>query len=398
MRLLTLLFALYALLATLPGVARGGDASVAGYVAGEIRLFPDKPLLPGQFETTQPSFIVAPEFRYRTDGGQDQFTLIPFLRLDAHDNNRTHFDLREAYWLRRGEAWDVTVGLNKVFWGVTESRHLVDVVNQTDWVEDIDEEDKLGQPMVNFNLQREWGSLGLFLLPGFRERTFSDVNGRPRFPAFIDSKHAVYESSRGRGHVDFAARFSHFFGNFDVGASYFRGTGREPRLVPNPSGDRLTPHYDLINQGGLDVQYTKDAWLFKFEGIMREGQGKTFGALVGGFERTLHQVVGSSDLGLLLEYQYDGRDETAPFTSSDDDLFFGARYALNDTKDTSVLTGAIIDRDTRATALLIEAERRVSRRLKLEIEGRLFMNTEPSDPLYFFRNESYLTTRMSFFF
>ena len=398
MRSQTLLLAIVALLVALPGVTWGGDASVSGYVAGEIRLFPDKPLLPGQFETSQPSFLASPEFRYRTDDGQDQFTLIPFLRIDGRDGNRTHFDLREAYWLRRGKGWDMIVGLNKVFWGVTESRHLVDVINQTDFVEDIDEEDKLGQPMVNVNFQREWGTVSLFLLPGFRERTFANSDGRPRFPLPIDTDKAVYESSQGRGHVDFAARYSHFFGDWDVGVSYFRGTGREPRLVPNPSRDRLVPHYDLINQGGLDVQYTKDAWLFKFEGIAREGHGDTFGALVGGFEYTLYQVAGVADLGLLFEYQYDGRDETAPFTLADDDVFFGARYALNDSKDTSILGGAIIDRETRSTAWLVEAERRISTHLKFEFEARLFTNTKPADPLYFFRNDSFLVTRLSYFF
>ena len=398
MRHHTLLFAIAALLVLLSGTALGGDASVSGYVAGEIRLFPDDPLSPLQFATSQPSFLASPEFRYRTDDDQDQFTLIPFLHLGGRDDNRTHFDLREAYWLRRGDGWDMTVGLNKVFWGVTESRHLVDVINQTDFVEDIDEEDKLGQPIVNVNLQRNWGTVSLFLLPGFRERTFADSEGRPRFPLPIDTDATVYQSSRGRGHVDLAARYSHYFGDWDVGASYFRGTGREPGLVPNPSQDRLIPHYELINQGGLDVQYTKDAWLFKFEGIVREGHGDTFGALVGGFEYTLYQVAGAADLGLLFEYQYDGRDETAPFTLADDDIFFGARYALNDLKDTSILGGAVIDRDTRAAALLVEAERRVSTHLKFEFEARLFTNTEPADPLYFFRNDSFLVARLSYFF
>ncbi len=235
MRFQTLLPAIVALLVALPGVTWGGDASLSGYVAGEIRFFPDKPLLPGQFETSQPSLLVSPELRYRTDDGDNQFTVIQFLRLDGRDGNRTHFDLREAYWLRRAEGWDITVGLNKVFWGVTESRHLVDVINQTDFVEDIDEEDKLGQPMVNVNFQREWATVSLLLLPGFRERTFANSDGRPRFPLPIDTDNAVYESSQGRGHVDFAARYSHFFGDWDVGVSYFRGTGREPRLVPNPS-------------------------------------------------------------------------------------------------------------------------------------------------------------------
>ena len=35
--------------------------------------------------------------------------------------------------------------------------------NQTDGVEDIDSEDKLGQPMVNLTLERDWGALDLYV-------------------------------------------------------------------------------------------------------------------------------------------------------------------------------------------------------------------------------------------
>ena len=112
------------------GSAVAGDGSVSGYVAGEFRAFPSEPLQAGQFETFQPSFLAVPEFRYRSENGNEQFTVIPFLHIDSQDGNRTHFDVREAYWLHRADSWDLTVGLNKVYWGVAESRHLVDVINQ----------------------------------------------------------------------------------------------------------------------------------------------------------------------------------------------------------------------------------------------------------------------------
>ena len=53
-----------------------------------------------------------------------------------------------------------------MFWGVTESQHLVDVVNQTDLVENPDGEEKLGQLMVNLTVARSWGTLNLFVAPG----------------------------------------------------------------------------------------------------------------------------------------------------------------------------------------------------------------------------------------
>ncbi len=76
----------------------------------------------------------------------------------------------------------------------------------------------------------------------------------------------------------------------------------------------------------------------------------------------------------------------------------GARLAFNDQQDTSVLGGAIIDRTNGSTLVSIEAERRLSDRFKLEFEARLFAGTAVQDPLYAFRNDSFLTLRVSRFF
>ena len=65
--------------------------------------------------------------------------------------------------------------------------------------------------------------------------------------------------------------------------TFFHGTGREPRLKVNSTGSALIPIYDQITQIGTDLQYTVDAWLLKFEGIVRSGQGDTFAASVAGF-------------------------------------------------------------------------------------------------------------------
>ena len=99
-----------------------------------------------------------------------------------------------------------STGIGKVFWGVTESQHLVDVINQTDLVENMDGEEKLGQPMINFALVRDWGTVDFFLLPGSRERTFPEAEGRLRTTPRVDVEQAVYESSRGKRHIDEAIR------------------------------------------------------------------------------------------------------------------------------------------------------------------------------------------------
>ena len=105
-----------------------------------------------------------------------------------------------------------------------------------------------------------------------------------------------------------------------------------------------------------------------------------------------------ADLGLLFEYQFDGRDASSPFTLSDDELFLAARLAWNDSQDTAVLAGAIIDRQNGLTLVSIEAERRLSNNFKIELEGKFFVTPAVADPLNAFRNDSFLTLRVARFF
>ncbi len=382
------------------GAAVAGEFEFTGSLVGEVRGFVQKPKFSGQFSHFQPSLAITPELSYDSDDRRHQASVVPYLRLDARDDERTHADLREGYWRYIGDDWEALVGVNTVFWGVTESRHLVNVINQIDQVEDIDQEDFLGQPMVNLATQQDWGRLDVFVLPGFRERTFPGRKGRLRTALPVDEDAAGFDSGLGQAHVDVAARYAHFFGDWDVGAYYFYGTGREPRLVPNATATRLEPRYDLIHQGGLDLQYTQDAWLWKLEAIVREGQGGVFAAAVGGFEYTFFQVFETAaDLGLLAEYLYDGRDEDeAPISSFDNDFFVGSRLALNDVQNTTALVGAVVDVEDQSTALFVEAERRLGDSWKLELESRLFLGVSDSNPLNAFEDDDFVVLRLSYFF
>ena len=397
------------------------DWILSGSVSTDVRYFSEAAALPNQLADEQDSVVLAPEWRWRSHDRRHQLKIAPFVRWDGEDAERTHFDLREGFYRYAGHGWDFLGGVNRVFWGVAESRHLVDVINQTDAVEDIDDEDKLGQPMLQLGITRKWGRLELFSLLGFRERTFPGVDGRLRAPLVVDADEAIYESGAEDEHVDWAARWSNAIGDWDVGAHMFYGTGREPRLlfgetITPGSMPRLIPFYEVITQFGVDVQYTRNAWLYKFEGLVREGQGERFGAAVAGIEYTLYQVAGSADLGLIAELHWDGRttDDSIPntripglnsesdnlFQASilsptiyDEDTFLGARLALNDMQDTSVLVGALIDNDDRSTAIFFEAERRLTDRISLEVEGRFFVNVDPLGDLAAVAQDNVFTLR-----
>ncbi|UTW44570.1 hypothetical protein KFE80_09200 [bacterium SCSIO 12696] len=343
------------------------------------------------------SLMLQPEFRYKSDDRKNQFALVPFLRYDAEDSERSHFDLREAYWRYIGDKWEITTGVDKVFWGVAESRHLVDIINQTDLVEDIDQEDKLGQPMITASTQTDWGAVSLYWLPYFRERTFPGSDGRLRTPLPVDNDRADYESAAGQWHQDIALRYSHYFGDWDFGASYFRGTNREARLLLDSSGEWLIPNYDQIDQLGVDLQYTWEAWLLKFEGIYQKSRIDNFFATVAGFEYTFYQVAESStDIGVLLEYQYDGRNELAPFTLADDDLFAGMRWSLNDTQDTALLAGVSVDRHSGEQFYNIEAETRIGQHITAELRARFLTGSEPGESAFFVERDDYIQLSVSY--
>ena len=122
----------------------------------QSRLFSQDARWSGQdSRAAQYSIATTAELRWRNAEGNQRASLIPYLRWDAADEDRSLIDLEEAYWALEADSVELLIGANTVFWGVTESVHLVDIINQTDAVADIDGEEKLGQPMVNLAVQRD---------------------------------------------------------------------------------------------------------------------------------------------------------------------------------------------------------------------------------------------------
>ena len=181
--------------------------------------------------------------------------------------------------------------------------------------------------------------------------------------------------------------------------SVFSGTNREPRLVPAADGTTLVPHYDLIDQAGVDLQYTADAWLWKLEAIVRDGYAETFAAAVGGVEYTFFQIGESAaEIGLLVEYQYDGRGELEPLTLADNDVFLATRVALNDVQDTIVLAGLTFDTKSNETFLNVEAERRLGDDYVFELRARFFSGAGPQDAAFAIARDDYLQLQLTRYF
>lgn len=374
-------------------VAASAEWSYRGDISLQLQAFTDS----AQHSATQSansSFSGNAEFN-RAIGENGDITISPFFRVDQHDDQRTHVDLRELLYRHSFETLEISAGLGKVFWGVAESSNIVDIINQRDAVEGLDAENKLGQPMVNLLLLPDWGEINLYVLPGFRERTFAGKDGRPRAPFVIDTDNAEYEDSSKASHVDFAARINGATNEWDWGISAFSGTGREP-LIGVPS---LRPFYPQISQFGFDVQGTFDSWLLKLESIYQSGKTiDNHSRFVTGYEYSFYGIADSAiDLGIVHEFLYDDRQQRSG-NAFQNDMLLGLRFAFNDEQSTDALVGVIKDLDGGATILTAEANRRIGESFKFTFEAIVWADANNDLILNSFQQEDYVLLELGYFF
>lgn len=369
------------------------NSEVSGNIRGDFRYFPKEGVYPEQ-EDTYFSSVFNPEVYSEWDNGNQYIQFKGFGRINQYDTKQTHADIRELYYQRVFKKWELSVGVKKIYWGFTESNHLVNVINQDDLLEGNDIENKLGQPMLHFSTEKKWGVLDFMVMTYFRQLQFPGVKGRARPPFEIGA--ALYESSADQYNPDLALRWSHSIGVFDVGVSHFYGTNRTP-IVISTDGLSFLPFYELIHQTGVEIQATTGAMLWKFEGIQRISDRKTISAFTAGGEYTFSNVF-KTDLGVLVEYNYDDRGLEESFNSLTDDFFVGMRIAFNDKQSSDLLGGVNIDRVRSTRSFFVEASRRLGDSWKASIEMLGFSNADPSEFIYFIEQDGYLQASLAHYF
>ena len=353
------------------------------------------------------------------DNDAQSITFKPFFRQDEMDDERSHGDIRELIWNKLGDDYELKLGIGKVFWGVTESAHLVDIINQTDALESIDGEQKLGQPLVQVLLEREWGNLDLFVLPYFRERTFAGADAR--LSPGLGYGDAVYESSAKKSNVDVAARWSDYWEELEYSVSVFHGTSRDPVTFTSFSAEGLLLHnyYPVISQLGLELQYLHEGWAWKLEAIHREGtpnavamvgpnvvakqylsigDDKGYFATAAGFEYTQVGIWQTRmDLGWVVEHIYDSRQEKASAAAFEHDILLATRWAANDSADSTLLAGVVYDYEYADYSLSIEGNTRLFDGLSLALEARVFAPDNNNLAQYGFRDEDFVKLTLSYY-
>jgi hypothetical protein len=372
----------------------------SGKVSTEATIYAHEGQFANQDYRTNFSLAVEPEFYWDWNEQQDSLTFKPFFRKDERDDARTHADIRELNWVHFSDDWELRTGIRRVFWGVTEFQNLVDVINQKDAVEGLDKEHKLGQPMINLSLVKDWGIVDVYVLPGFREQTSAGTNGRLRAGAVVDPSTTTYEASNNSKHIDLAARWGHSFDVYDIGAHWYKGTNRTPlyTAVTRDGQTVLSAHYQAIEQIGLDLQATVGSWLWKAELIHQTNPVEDFWASQLGAEYTFYGIQESAtDLGVLLEYGKHQRGTRANSVMQND-VGIGARLDLNDTQSSSMFAGVIYDLDFHTSSASVAGSRRLGEDQTLSIEMQVFASENSNDPAAIFAKDDYLKLTLDSYF
>ncbi|MGC6452723.1 MAG: hypothetical protein ACON31_02330 [Candidatus Puniceispirillaceae bacterium] len=282
-------------------------------------------------------------------------------------------DFREAHVTARVGDADILVGSTILFWGKVESYNPVDVVNAKDFSRGLMRSEKRGAPMLRLSWPVGPGQLDL-LAVDFAENIYPGPASRER-PAPRIAKDATYSGGAKRDDIASAIRWSGYFGDIDLGVSWFRGTGSAPRLLPQADGT-LKPDYSRITQAGLDIQYLRGDSALKAELVRRSGQydrlgtAGTYRAGVVGIEHNLYGVLDSGhDIVLIGEYARDSRKGLS-HSGFQNDLTVGARWLWNDVEDTEMLGLVTRDLDNGAQTVTVSIDRRITDQLTFEASAR----------------------------
>ena len=387
------LWVLGALASALPARAdvHNWEYEFSGYAELQERAFQEREYSAQEYNYFSGS--LSPNWRVGMDR-DNALTLRLFARHDFSDPSRTHEDVREALWQHFDGSQEWRIGIDEVFWGVTESRHLVDIVNQKDYLERIDGDAKLGQPMVNWNWQGRRNSVELYLLPYFREAEFPGAGGRFRTPLPVTD--AAYVDGAHRDDASAAIRWHYSGLGSDLALSYFDGISRDPRydLVLRSGQLRVQPTYVGLSQWGLEAQKAAGDWLLKAEAIYRDADASSW-AGVTGFEYTFNDTFGGTT-GLLLEYLRDTR-EWIPADTFQDDIFIGARYASSSLSSTNLLVGFYQDRRHGGRVFKLKLDTRLARKFKLSVELWRFDQLRQRELAALFRKDDYLEMSLRYY-
>ena len=369
----------------------------------EIKEFHKIEAYPNQ-QNTYSSFIKSEIFfDFKNDF---EFLIEPYLRYDRHDKNRSLFDFKENNLTYYYNDIQLKAGISEVFWGITESKNLVDIINIKD-VTDGDQKAKLGQSLLVYsNYSEKFGSLDFYYLPFFKNSSQIGETGRLRLSKPIENYNIVYEGGAGSKVPSWALKWEYSLGVLDFSLQGFRGNSRESSTIPKLENSQLKYYqgYERISQIGTYLQVISGPIIYKLEAIKRNGQKnaknirENFYSYTLGLEYLINNLFENKwDLISFIEYHNDDRnnDSTDVFQN---DLFLATRLNFNNIDGTEILTSITLDTDGGGNTSTLELSSRITDNIRVTGSYNSYWSLNNKDILHSFRRDNYFSINIINYF
>ncbi len=291
-------------------------------------------------------------------------------RLDRYDHERTVAVPEEAWVQARLSRLRLRAGIDILNWTATEAMHPADIINARNLDSDLENLEKIGEPMAEFQVRPLRGmSVEAFLMPYYTSPILPSPASRLSFaPPGLDLRDRKQRLD-GSGHLtgsnfgpQAALQIRQVAGPVDLTIHVVRHMDRsQPYVLIDPATFQPVLLFQTVNQLGGTAQFARGPMLAKLEWSVRRFvdaaadamlpmalPNRNHGTVAGGLEWNLPHDNGSEST-LILEGQAilgvdkDARRLLTPFQR---DVFAGLRFAANDTNSHECFAGGSIDLQT----------------------------------------------------
>ena len=384
-------------------ISSNNDWEINHEIVFEIREFHKQEAYSNQ-KNTYSSYYKSELFITISDNSN--FISEPYFRYDHNDKNRTLFDLKVNKFTYFKDNYEIKFGIDEVFWGITESKNIVDIINSNDSTAG-DLKEKLGQPLLAYTFFSDnIGYMDFYYLPQLIKSSQISQEGRLRFSNPTENYGHIYSGGSGEKVPSWAFKWEKNIGISDFSIQGFRGNSRENSITPILEGTTIKyfPAYERISQLGTYAQLVSGPIIYKLEAIKRNGQKnsknirKNFFSYTFGIEYLYNRLFEKKwDISTFIEYSNDDRNNDS-LDILQNDLFIAARLVFNDIEGTELTTSATFDLDGGGNTALTEFSSRLSENMRVTGLYQAYWSTNNKDILYSFRRDNYFGLKVVKYF
>ncbi len=330
-----------------------------------------------------------------------------FGRLDAFDRERTTFVAEELWAQVQGERLHLRLGMDIVNWSALEAFHPVDIINARNLDSDLENLEKVGEPMAALQVQPfENTSVTAMFMPVYMKTLFPSPRSRLSFgPAGVDLRNArlLLDRSGALTDRDFgpqgAVQVRQVVRSADLTLHALENMDRlEPLALADPTTGSISLLFQTVRQVGGTYQQVFGPLVAKFEGAYRwfvppntasvaqigPLPSLNHGVVAAGLEYGLAHANGSQSTFLLEGETVLGLTEAErrALTPFQRDVFAGIRFAQNDEAGREAVLATIVDLDRWGEYLVTAAYRqRIGETWTVNLGLRIFQAPTVLPPL-----------------